>query len=181
VTPYAPPPAAPPPGAQPAPYPYAPPPGYYYPPPAYPPAAPPAYFTAQRLALLGAELTNLRFRYDEITFGGPVALIVSGAVVGVVGLAIIPENTYCSYNDPYYDDCQSRQDQATLGVLMFAAGAAGVTIGIIQSIIRGSKRRHLARQIQLRESEAAALRGLQPRWGVAPLRHGGGLTLALDF
>jgi hypothetical protein len=50
-------------------------------------------------------------------------------------------------------------------------------------IIRTARRRHIARQIDARALEANALRPLvTPRWGVSPLRNGGGVvSLALDF
>jgi hypothetical protein len=153
----------------------------------YPPPAPPAYFTAQRLAMLDAQLYDLRLRHDEITFGGPTALIVGGIVVGIAGIAIIGAND-CSYDyygsQSYYDyeACRrEHEDETALGALMLIGGAIAVPIGIIQSIIRGSKRSHLRRQISLREAEANALRGLHPRWGLAPTRGGGSMSLALDF
>jgi hypothetical protein len=139
--------------------------------------------------MLDAQLADLRLRHDEITFGGPTTLIVGGLAVGITGIAIIATHD-CDYDNYYYNQssyadyeaCQRANEDATaLGVLMFAAGAVAVPIGIVQSIIRGSKRRHLRRQISLREAEANALRGLHPRWGVAPTRGGGSLSLALDF
>jgi hypothetical protein len=181
--PYAPPPAAPspypPPGAYPvAPPPQGAPPAYYYPAP--PPAA---YFpTAQRLVWLDLQLADLRLRHDEITFGGPVALMVTGTIVGIAGLAVIPEP--CNYYDTY-DTCEQRDDQAAIGVMMFIGGAVAATIGTISSIIRGAKKRNLANQIRVRESEAAALRGMhypvQPRVGVGPTSGGGSMSLAFDF
>ena len=89
------------------------------------------------------------------------------------------ENSCSDYEYPYETCDRSAQD---LGALLMLGGIAGMTVGTIQSIIRGAKRRNLARQITTRQSEAAALRGLHPTWGLAPTRGGGGtLTLALDF
>jgi hypothetical protein len=176
----------PPPGAYPA-YPAypAPSPGYY-PPPAYPPAyAPPAYFTAQKLVVLDAEIRDLSARRDAIGFGGPLVLLIGGAALGIAGIAVISANSCSTYDyreyDSYYACQEAHDDEQSMGAFMLLAGATGVTIGIISSIIRGAKRRHLARQIYARQSEANALRSLHPRWGVIPKRDGGALSLAFSF
>jgi hypothetical protein len=161
------PPGYPPPGAPPA---------YYYPPPAYPP---PGYYPPNRLALLDAEISSLRLQHDSISLGVPIGFMIGGGVVGVIGLALADQP--CEYDyDGNFGGC-ANEDSRVLGAFMAIGGGVFVTIGIIQTIVRSARRGRLSRQIRLREQEAAALRGAPPRFGFAPTRGGGAMTLALDF
>jgi hypothetical protein len=176
VPPPAPPYAAPPPG-----YPGYPPPwpgyGYSY--------SPPPSFAAARLAVLDAQIRDLQARRDDITLALPIVLLVGGGVAGVLGLGIIAENIcpkdeYGVRQDP---SCVENRSSIDRGVGLVVVGAVGVAFGGTSLIIRTARRRHIARQIDARALEANALRPLvTPRWGVSPLRNGGGVvSLALDF
>jgi hypothetical protein len=136
-------------------------------------------------------MRDLAARREEIGFGQPLVLIIGGAALGIAGIAVMAANTCNEYDYQYgttfdnygaYLDCQqAHEDEQTMGVLMFLGGATAVTIGIISSIIRGAKRRHLTRQILVRQNESNALRSLHPRWGVTPTRGGGAMSLAFSF
>jgi len=165
-----------------APYP-APPPGYYaYPPAGYPP---PSYFTAQRLAVLDAQIRDLQTRREDISLALPLVLLIGGGALGVAGLAVIGANTCSTDQNGYQEDLTCRENQAGIdrGAGMLLVGGLGVVFGGTSLIIRTARRRHIARQIEARQVEANALRGFTaPRWGVRPLGTGGGvISLALDF
>jgi hypothetical protein len=177
--------AAPPAPYAPPPAPYAPPPGPYGypPPPGYPP---PAYFSAQRLAVLDAQIRDLELRRDEISYAFPTTALIVGAALTVTGLVVVGANT-CntdSYGNKTDPSCVDNTSAADAGVLMFGTGIILGVIGTTSFIIRGARRRHVTRQIEARQLEANALRGLPPppRLNFAPTRNGGGvLSLAFDF
>jgi hypothetical protein len=190
AAPPAPPPGPPsnaPPPAYPAPYPapaygapYAAP--YGYPPaPGYPPSA---YFTAPRVALLEAQIGELQTSRDEITFAEPLTLLVGGGVlaivgIGMIGSAICSKDQYGNQTDP---SCVENDNRAGLGAALFGLGLVGGVVGTVSTVIRGAKRRHLARQIAARQLEVNVLRGLAPRVDFTPAPSGGGtFSLAFDF
>ncbi len=160
---------------------YAAPYGYPPAPYAYPPSA---YFAAPRVAVLEAQIGELQTRRDDITFAGPVTAIVGGAVLTIVGVGVASSNV-CSTNESGYPtnpSCTDNDDRVTLGVFMVGLGIVGVGVGTLSTIIRGAKRRHLARQIEARQLEVNALRGFAPRVDFKPTPSGGGtFSLAFDF
>jgi hypothetical protein len=197
-----PPPYAPPQGYAP-PYPppqgYAPAPGYpspqgpgYYPPPnpysGYPPTQgypPPAYYNAQRLALLDAQIEELRDQRERYTLGGPIGLMIGGAIVAGVGALVLTASTCDSTYDDTYGSSNTGCDPngAVAGAFIFVGGAAIATVGTVMLIVRASKRHRVDRQIAARQLESNVLRGLGlPRVDFVPTRTGGGvMTLAVDF
>jgi len=182
-------PPAPPSNAPPPAYPYAAPPypaptyaaPYGYPPPApgYPPSA---YFTAPRVAVLEAQIGELQERRDEITMEAPVTLLIGGSVLTVIGLGLIGANVCStdSYGNQTDPNCHENDNRVGLGVTLFALGTVGAVAGTVSTIIRGAKRRHIARQIEARQLEVNALRGLAPRVDFTPAPSGGG-TFSLAF
>lgn len=181
---------APPLPSPPPPYP-PPPPGYYgYPPPGYygyPPAAylTPAAFAAQRVAVLEAQIRGLQQRYDDISLVTPLVLLIGGGVIGALGIGIYAgsacdKNQYGAPKDPTCVENRSGMDR---GAGLIVVGALGVAFGAPSLIIRTARRRHIDRQIDARQIEVGALRNYAaPRFGVSPLRSGGGvMSLALDF
>jgi hypothetical protein len=176
--------SAPPLSSPPSPVP-APPPGYYAYPPAGYPSPPPSYFAAQRLAVLDAQIRDLQIRRDDISLELPLALLIGGGVVGIVGLAVLGASTcdtdqYGNRQDP---TCVENRGGIDRGAALLIAGGLGVAFGGTSLIIRTARRRHIARQIEARQVEANVLRTFAaPRWGVRPFSTGGGVvSLALDF
>ncbi len=178
---------APPPAYAPPPYPapvygapnYAP---YgYSPAPGYPPSA---YFAAPRVAVLEAQIGELQQRRDEISLAPPLTLLIVGGAMTIVGVVMIGSNV-CStdaYGNQTDPNCVENDNRVGLGVTLFALGAVGAVAGTISTIIRGAKRRHIARQIEARQLEVNALRGFAPRVDFTPAPSGGGtFSLALDF
>jgi hypothetical protein len=167
-----------------------PPPGYYgYPPPPYYGYPPPGYsaadFAAQRLAVLEAQIRDLQTRYDEISLVTPLVLLIGGGTLGLIGLGIYARST-CDkdqYGVPKDPACVNDRTGMDRGEVLLLVGALGVAFGAPSLIIRTARRRHIDRQIDARQIEAAALRNYAaPRLGVSPLRGGGGVvSLALDF
>jgi hypothetical protein len=154
---------------------------------AQPPAAgypPAAYDAAPRLAVLDAQIVELTARRDEITLAWPLTLLLGGAALTVVGLALFgsgtcPTDQYGFKTDPSCVDNARRVDD---GVALFAVGLVGVGFGTTSLIIRGAKRRHFSRQLAARQLEANALRAFAPRVGFRAVGAGGGaLSLAFDF
>ena len=168
--------------------PYAPPPpGYYgYPPPAYYGYPPPGYLPPlERLAVLDAQIRDLQMRYDDISLTVPLVLLIGGGALGAVGLGIYESNR-CSrdgYGNQVDPACQENGTATDRGAGMLLVGGVAVVFGATSLIIRTARRRHIARQIDAREVEANAIRAYTaPRWGVSPVRNGGGMvSLALDF
>jgi hypothetical protein len=159
-----------------------PPPGYYgYPPPGYSAAD----FAAQRLAVLEAQIRDLQTRYDEISLVTPLVLLIGGGALGLVGLGIYARSTCTKdqYGAPKDPGCLDDRTGMDRGAGLLVVGALGVAFGAPSLIIRTARRRHIDRQIDARQIEAAALRNYAaPRLGVSPLRSGGGVvSLALDF
>jgi hypothetical protein len=137
------------------------------------------------VAVLEAQIRDLQIRREEITLALPIALLVGGGVLGTLGIGIIagnacPEDRNGASQDP---SCVENRAAVNRGVGLLLAGVVGVAFGGPSLIIRSARRRHIARQIDARQIEANALRAfVAPRWGVAPLRNGGGVvSLAFDF
>jgi hypothetical protein len=189
----APPPSAPPRNAPPPAYaappypapvygaPYAAPYGYPAAPYGYPPSA---YFATPRAAVLEAQIGELQQRRDEISLAPPLTLLIVGGAMTIVGVVMIGSNV-CStdaYGNQTDPNCVENDNRVGLGVTLFALGAVGAVAGTISTIIRGARRRHIARQIEARQIEVNALRGFAPRVDFTPAPSGGGtFSLALDF
>jgi hypothetical protein len=135
--------------------------------------------------VLDAEIRDLQTRREDISLALPLGLLIAGAAVGIVGLAIIGANT-CNtdqYGNPQDPNCVEQRTGLDRGVGLLIAGSVGVAFGGTSFIIRTARRRHIARQIEARQVEANVLRAFTaPRWGVRPVGTGGGVvSLALDF
>jgi len=155
---------------------------YAYPPaPGYPPSA---YFAAPRVAVLEAQIGELQERREEISLEAPLTLLIGGGVLTLVGLVVIGANVCStdSYGNQTDPNCHENDDRVRLGVTLFGLGAVGAVAGTVSTIVRGARRRHLARQIEARQLEVNALRGIAPRVDFTPAPSGGGtFSLALDF
>jgi hypothetical protein len=155
---------------------------YGYPPaPGYPPSA---YFAAPRVAVLEAQIGELQQRRDEISLAPPLTLLIVGGAMTIVGVVMIGANV-CStdaYGNQTDPNCVENDNRVGLGVTLFALGAVGAVAGTVSTIIRGARRRHIARQIEARQLEVNALRGFAPRVDFKPTPSGGGtFSLAFDF
>ncbi|HEX4406460.1 MAG TPA: hypothetical protein VH560_16590 [Polyangia bacterium] len=170
-----------------------PPPAYgapaYVPPYGYPgtPGYPPsAYFAAPRMAVLEAQIGELEQRRDDISLAPPVTVLVVGGAMTIVGLAMIGANV-CStddYGNQTDPNCVENDNRVGLGATLLVLGGIGVVAGTVSTIIRGARRRHLARQIAARQLEVNALRGFAPRVDFKPAPSGGGggtFSFAFDF
>ncbi|HTA20106.1 MAG TPA: hypothetical protein VK989_12495, partial [Polyangia bacterium] len=96
-----------------------------------------------------------------------------------IGANVCSTDEYGNQTNPY---CVENDNRVGLGVILLGLGVVGVVGGTVSTIIRGAKRRHIARQIEARQLEVNALRGFAPRVDFTPAPSGGGtFSLAFDF